>query len=278
MSDWWNVHLTAGLRYDSGKYLSDSFSQWSPRVSLVKPIDENWTVKGSYSSALRAPSLKEYLLNDESKQTIKHEALNPDNILSRLPEQLLAETINSTELSLSYQNSDVIVKLNTYYNRTDNLLGGIPVTFLNSEGQLIAVNSFTNSEKKYSVYGGEVELQWRISNNWHMNSFISNSWPNSKSKEATEDIPMLKANISVTGSLQWFTVNFMQYYQGNISGNVDDIARFDMTFSRQYLFNNFSSFIKVTNVFDQQSYHAVGGLIGNPLPGRSFEFGISYRF
>ena len=55
---WWNIQLTAGLRYDSGEYQENKFSHTSPRIALVKEIDQNLLLIISYSSALRSPDLK----------------------------------------------------------------------------------------------------------------------------------------------------------------------------------------------------------------------------
>jgi len=280
LSDWGNIHVTAGVRYDRGEYLSDDFSQWSPRIALVKSFNVIWTIKGSYSSALRAPSLKEYLLNDETKHFINNEALNSEQALIRLPEQLLAETINSTELSLLYQDENMITKFNAFYNQTANLLNGQGVFFKNKEGKLVSKNSFFNSGQKFSLFGGEVELQWRFTENWQLSGFMSKAIPKSDSVEASRDIPKFKSSISLTGEFTWFTLHLMQIYHADIEGEVNHISRVDLTLSKriELLNNTIEAYCKFVNLFEEDNYYAVNGVLANPLPQRTIELGLSYSF
>jgi outer membrane receptor for ferrienterochelin and colicins len=280
LTDFYDIHLTAGVRFDKGKYLTDNFSQWSPRIALVKVLNQHWTLKGSYSSAFRAPSLKEYLLNIEAINLINQEAKNPQEVLARSPNHLLAESINSTEVSLSYQHKNLLVKVNSFYNQTENLLNGQSVFFVNKHGNISSQNTFTNSLQDYSVYGAEVELQWRFAQNWQLNSFISQVRPKDDSKEATVDIAKLKSNLSLTGVFNWFTVNFMQLYHSDFSGELDYISRFDITISQQdnAINESISTYLKIFNVFNKDNYHSIDSDLGNPLPGRALEVGLSYQF
>ncbi len=280
LTNWADIHLTAGVRFDKGEYLTDSFSQWSPRIALVKVLNPHWTLKTSYSSALRAPSLKEYLLNDEVKGYISQEAQYPQQVLARLPEQLLAETIELMEVSLSFQQDNLLVKVNNFYNHTENLLNGRPVSYTNNEGKIISQNTFINSAQDYSVYGAEIELQWRFATNWHLKSFVSQGFPKTGSEEASRDIALFKSNLAITGVFNWFTVNLMQLYHSDITGELDNISRFDITISQQKkVFNHkLSTYLKVFNVFDQNNYYSIDDDIGNPLPGRNIELGLSYQF
>lgn len=275
-----DIHLTAGVRFDKGEYLTDSFSQWSPRIALVKVLSPQWTLKASYSSAFRAPSLKEYMLNGEATDLINQEAKDPQQVLARLPNQLLAETIKSTEVSLSYQNYNFLIKINNFYNYTENLLNGQPIFFVNKHDKISSQNTFINSSQDYSVYGAEVELQWRFAQNWQLNSFISQVIPKDDSKEATLDIAQFKSNLSLTGIFSWFTVNFMQLYHSDFSDELDYISRFDITISQQNIASNehLSFSLKISNVFNKNNYNYIEGDVGNPLPGRALEVGLSYQF
>jgi len=280
LTNWADTHITAGIRFDKGEYLTDSFSQWSPRVSLVNMLNESWTIKVSYSSALRAPSLKEYLLNNEAIDIINEDAKDADQVLSRLQDKLLSETIESTEISVSYQHDNFQIKFNNFYNHTEHLLNGQPVFFENKDGQVISQNTFINSQQDYSVYGAEIELQWRLAKNWQLNAFISQAIPTTGSEEATRDIAQFKSNLSITGIYAWFTINLMRLYHSDISGDIDYISRFDINISQEegLFINNMSTYLKVVNVFSQDNYHSIDSELGNPLPGRTVEVGVSYKF
>ncbi len=276
LSSWANVHLTAGLRYDKGEYLDDDFSQWSPRIALVKQLNQNWTAKASYSSAFRSPGLKEYLLNAETRAYITEHALSGDIAMGKVSDSLNAETFESTELSIAYRYSSVNVALNGFYNQTKNALDGQTIMFIDKQGDLVSKNTFSNSSQDFSVYGAEFELEWRLSTHWHLKGFISQVFSPEDSKQATMDVAKFKSHLSMTGDLSWATLNLTQRYHGDIYGEVDNISTFDTTLSNQRSALNW--YIKVANLFDQQNYYPMDGALGNPMPERTLEFGLAYKF
>jgi len=233
-------------------------------------------VRGSYSSALRSPGLKEYLLNDESKSFILENALAPEQAINTMPDSLKAETFKSTELSLSYSHASFLLKLNGFYNKTENALDGQPVSFIDLNHNSISKNTFTNSSQRYEVYGGELEAQWRLAENWHLTGLINHITPTSNSKSSTLDIAKLKIQGVITGKLPWFTFNLVQNYHTDISGGVDHISTIDITLSKAV--NKFNWYLKANNLTNRQDYFSINGEIGNPLPGRSLELGLSYTF
>jgi len=145
---------------------------------------------------------------------------------------------------------------------------------------VISQNTFINSQQDYSVYGAEIELQWRLAKNWQLNAFISQAIPTTGSEEATRDIAQFKSNLSITGIYAWFTINLMRLYHSDISGDIDYISRFDINISQEegLFINNMSTYLKVVNVFSQDNYHSIDSELGNPLPGRTVEVGVSYKF
>jgi len=275
LTNWWDIYLTAGIRYDKGEYLTDKFSQISPRISLVKQLNKQWVVRGSYSSALRSPGLKEYLLNDESQSFILENALAPEQAINTMPDSLKAETFKSTELSVSYSHASFLLKLNGFYNKTENALDGKPIHFIDVHNNLVSKNAFMNSLQAYSVYGGELEVQWRLAENWHLSAFINHVTPTSASKEATIDNAKLRFQGAITGKLPWFNINVIQNYNTDISGKVDHIASVDVTLSK--IIDKFNWYLKATNLTNRQDYYSINGDLGNPLPGRSLEFGLNYK-
>ncbi len=109
---------------------------------------------------------------------------------------------------------------------------------------------------------------------------MSQAIPKDDSKEATFDIAQFKSNLSLTGIFSWFTINFMQLYHSDFNGELDYISRFDVTLSQQdnLISKHMSTYLKISNVFNQENFHSVDSDLGNPLPGRAVEIGLSYQF
>jgi len=274
LTNWWDIYLTAGIRYDKGEYLTDEFSQFSPRISLVKELNKQWILRGSYSSALRSPGLKEYLLNDESRSYILNNAHTPESSLNDISDSLKAETFKSTELSVTYRQASFLIKLNSFYNQTENALDGHPISFIDLNNNLVNKNYFMNSSQAFSVYGAELEVEWRLTPNWHLTGFVNHVAPTNNSKLATQDSAKLKIQGAITGKLSWFTLNVLQNYHTDISGKVDHIATTDVTLSKTI--NKFNWYFKANNLLNRQDYYSINGDIGNPSPGRSLELGLFY--
>ncbi|MBT1445175.1 TonB-dependent receptor [Shewanella sp. JM162201] len=272
----WGLHLTAGLRYDSGAYGDDTFEHFSPRVALVKSLSDRWTAKALYSSAFRSPGLKEYLLNDETRNRILSIAANPEAELVKLSDSLSPETFSSTELDLLYVNSPWMVKLGAFYNQTDNALDGRSLKFIDKNGDEVSKNSFANSAATFEVYGTEAEFEWRFSPVWQLNGAINRVWPASGSEAATQDMPTLKYLLGVSGDLAFGSVRLDYRFHGDIAGDVDAIQVLDA--SVRGLWHGVGWSVKLGNLLDAENFYAFGGEEGNPLPGRTLEFGLSYRF
>jgi len=274
LNTWWDLYLTAGIRYDKGEYLNDAFTQLSPRVSLVKELNPLWILRGSFSSALRSPGLKEYLLNEETRLFISDNALSPEQVLSTIPDSLKAETFKSKELSITYTNENFLVKLNGFHNKTENALDGQPLSFIDLNQNVNSKNIFTNSSQEYEVYGVEVEMQWRLSDNWHLTGFVNKVSSSTGSVAATYDNAKMKLQGKITGKLPWFTFNLVQNYHTDFEGQLDHISSLDITVSKKI--NQFSAYFKINNLTNRDDYYAINGEIGNPLPGRNLVLGLSY--
>ncbi|MCJ8272447.1 MAG: TonB-dependent receptor, partial [Psychrosphaera sp.] len=271
------VHLTLGARHDKGEYRDDTFSQISPRVALVKQMNEQWTIKGSYSTALRSPGLKEYTLNAETRDSINVNAQTPAQALAQLPDSLSPETFTSYEFTAFYETQSAIVRFNYFSNETEKALDGRPVFFVDKSGNDVRNNSFGNAAQVFKVQGVEVELDWRLSSNWHLNAHVSHADADGDSDAATADNALFKASASVTGHLPWFVLNLSYRHHGRIEGDVGHISTADVNLSSGND-EGFNWHIKMLNVFDTDNYYSSNGLQGNPMPLRSFELGVSYQF
>ena len=272
-----NTNLTLGLRFDSGKYLNDEFEQLSPRLALVKQLSPKWTIKASYSTALRSPGLKEYLLNEETRELLLESAANPEKAISSLPDSLDAETFISYEFSALYQTPKWLVKFNTFYDQTENALNGLPVTFTNRSGDLVTRNSFSNSSAKQSVKGYEIELDWFFGKHWLVNTNFSQVEALEKQDSKIVDIPKLKALISLTGDFSWGNITLSNSFYSDFEGDVGSIKQTNFTITENTT-EKLNWQIKVRNVFNEKNYYSASAKAGVPKPSRTLEIGFSYLF
>jgi outer membrane receptor for ferrienterochelin and colicins len=271
-----DIHLTAGLRYDSGAYLQDSFSHWSPRVALVKALNERWTLKALYSSAFRSPGLKEYLLNDETRNYVGTHAADPAAALAGLSDSLAPETFSSTELDVLYLQSPWMLKLSGFYNQTDSALDGRPLKFIDDKGDELSKNSFANSAQRFEVYGVEAEFEWRFAADWQLGGALNQVWPASGSEAATKDMPKAKLLAFVAHDLSFARAQLGYRWHGDIEGDASAISSLDASLHGQW--RTLGWHLRFKNLLGRDNFYAFDGEPGNPLPGRTVELGLSYRF
>ncbi len=114
------LSLIAGGRLDGSLTSEEQFLRMSPRVGIVQQFSDSFAVKALYSTALRAPGIKEYGLNAEARATLRSEGGNADGI-----EELTAETIQSFELAGVYSTSKLNVETSLFTSTTDSALNGV---------------------------------------------------------------------------------------------------------------------------------------------------------
>lgn len=93
--------VTAGLRLDSTNYIDRSSTQFSPRLGLVQKFAENWGMKVLFSTALRAPTLKEENLKVVRQGEVVSQGIN---------QAVRPEVIRTLELGPSYQDDHLFLQ------------------------------------------------------------------------------------------------------------------------------------------------------------------------
>ncbi|MCV6636286.1 TonB-dependent receptor [Candidatus Albibeggiatoa sp. nov. NOAA] len=147
--DTWHINenweLTSGIRYD---HYSDFGGTLNPRLGLVWHTTDKLTTKLLYGRAFRSPTLNE-LYNTHSPTTYGNPNLDP-------------ETMESWELGLYYQVSpNLYLTATTFYFELDDLIRFRPDS---REG---ISSSAVNSDAQRG-HGGEIELNWQPSPQWHI--------------------------------------------------------------------------------------------------------------
>lgn len=123
------LNITAGARMDMGRVLSaedkdltNKYNQLSPRVALVQKLTDNFNIKTMYGKALRAPMIKEVGGNEEATSILLSD---PDPVkqadASNVPE-LGAETIDSYEAGITYNDNTFSIAVTGFFNQTQNAL------------------------------------------------------------------------------------------------------------------------------------------------------------
>jgi outer membrane receptor for ferrienterochelin and colicins len=187
--------LTLGAREDVGVSSHSTYQLLSPRAGLVQAITEALSLKAFYGTALRAPGIKEFGLNEESRLTLQRKLIPADDI----PLDLEAEVIQSFELGPMFSSRRVSASLTGFRNRTKRALDGVEATI---GGQ--AVNIFRNSEVDVTAVGVEAELQLVLGRDLRL--LANYAWSRARGRRLVqqqlvpadvEDVPVQKLNAAV---------------------------------------------------------------------------------
>lgn len=148
--------LTGGLRYDygliNGNISSEraDFGQFSPRLGLVQKLTEQISLKVLYGRALRGPTLKSVGLNNEAKESLEKNGIDPTLI-----KDVKEESIGSYEIGISYHHRKIGGSIAGFYNITNNSLEKISQSFDELSG---AENIYTNVDGKFKGKGLEIDV------------------------------------------------------------------------------------------------------------------------
>lgn len=123
------LNITAGARMDMGRVLdaktgetTNKYNQLSPRVALVQKLTEKVNVKAMYGKALRAPMIKEVGGNEEAKAILLRDTDPNKNADAANVPDLNAETIDSYEASITYNDKMFGLSGTAFMNFTENAL------------------------------------------------------------------------------------------------------------------------------------------------------------
>jgi outer membrane receptor protein involved in Fe transport len=274
---WWNIKLTAGLRYDSGEYQDQKFSQTSPRIALVKEVNSHLLLRASYGSALKSPDLKEYALNQESETVIEALAQNPNNALAQLATNLEAEVFDSIEIAARLNYDDWSSQLTLYRNHSENALIAQPITFINHDGNEQLVNSFANSTDSIDLWGYELSVKLALSGSSFIQANLNQAFDINQADEAMADTEKFTAMLSYNRQLftghAFITQHITRYQASKVSSVMKTNIGYLSTITPQMKV----SFI-IDNLFDHQDYLPQDQQVGNPLPQRLAKISLTYSF
>lgn len=255
------MHVTLGARYDGVNIIDaetrnqiDYFEQLSPRIAIVQKITKNWTIKGLYGKALRAPLLKIRELNLESqgKKPAYADQINTE---------LKPASIESFEFSLSYSKPRFYSTITYFSNKTINDLTKIDVPNVG--------NVFTNSTSTITARGTETELSWTPKN--ELFNFKAN-WafavPQSSDSIQVVDVPIHKINgILYLNLNKKFTFGLVHHiitsYRSVKNDDYPGYHTTDLNF-RYFMNSQFTIELLTRNLFNTTYYYPLYDGSGQP--------------
>ena len=255
------AQLTVGLRYDDFNGIG---SQLSPRLGLVKQLNEQQSIKILYGQAFRAPSEQE--LNNQN---------NP--ILDGNP-NLKPETVKSFDLIWIGKWSDFFITLGYFENHFNEAIVETPTKS--------GVSQYNNIDQA-PTKGVELEFSYQINDHWLIKSSYShlNEIADQSYRQAT-DLMSLTAyynnnNWQLSVISTWN--NERELSAEDIHGNriiIDNTLLINSKIS--YRFNEkFKMFIQTKNLLNNSYYSpslGSGLLEGVPNRGREILVGVNWSF
>jgi outer membrane receptor for ferrienterochelin and colicins len=142
------LSLIAGGRLDGSLTDEEQFARLSPRFGFVQQLTPGFALKAFYSTALRAPGVKEYGLNEEARATLEAGGGNADGIAG-----LKAETHESVEVTAVVIHPQLMLEGSFFLSRTDAALNGVRY-----EEQ----NIFANSSESVRTLGTTADARVRL--------------------------------------------------------------------------------------------------------------------
>lgn len=230
------------LGEEKNSFASDSYSKFSPKISLDYAFNDNTNAYVSYGKSFNPPILYQvYRYSNSTRGTYRP---NPD---------LDPETTDTWELGLKKKfGTKTELHADVFYAKTDDYIklnkGDSSAYFYENAGDA-------------KTHGFEISLNQRHSDAW--SSYINYTWQTGKIEgEKNYDIPRHLLHLGTTYSKNPWTVNLDGMFisdrteAGEESGHFKARdAYFLMNLSTNYQFNkNFGLQFAVNNLFDREYY------------------------
>jgi outer membrane receptor protein involved in Fe transport len=262
-----------GFRVEQGSYKSNTYNHFSPRIGLVQKFTDNLICKGLYSSALRAPGIKDYGRNLEARQ---QGAIG-------LPNNLKPESIHSFDLSLVFTNKALLTSLTGYFNAVYNTLQS-----KNFESIIttVHVQGNYNIDSITSGYGVEYSLQYKV--NDQLTGFGNASWSIMTDYNGNnfDDIPVAMGNLGANYTFPIpFNLNlsgvfrYISEYRVAKEGlpNPDGMKIFDLNLSSEFIKGHQLELIG-RNIFDTEFKYPQNGVPLIPIQDASIMVSYTMNF
>ncbi len=262
------LSLIAGARLDGSLTEEEQFVRLSPRVGFVQQLTPGFALKAFYSTALRAPGVKEYGLNEEARVTLAASGGNSDGIAG-----LKAETHESLELAAVVLHPRFTFQGSVFLSRTDAALNGVRY-----EDQ----NIFANSSDSVRTFGTTADARARLG---PIDLMASYGYSTPVDDSVAEEVPVhdLRFGLSfasealyrirATTWLRWVSA----YHEpGTFDGESPGLTQLNANvlvpiYDRTHLE------LFARNLLGRDDFYPFNGKKQVPLPERSVHLSIAYR-
>lgn len=261
--------FTFGLRSDTVDSPTASFNQVSPRMAVVSSLTSNLKMKLLFSKALKAPNLKNILLNQQAIQENKDASLSYSNI----PDDLVAEKIENHEIQFIYFKNDFSLSTSFFKNFRTDSIGSATL-----DGKWVSVNNTGTTE----AHGVEVQFNYKLK---EYRGFFNTSWAHSNTPDTNHftDVPEMSSNLGIIydpiKSPITYGLVVKNISQFKTSNGEDQPSGFDLVdLNIEYeLSKNYSFDLDMKNALDVKQFHPLGGVNADPLPGRSVSLNLNIQ-
>lgn len=312
-------HVDLGARYErtalaSDEVSLDDFNAASASAGYLYHFTEASSVALNLSHAERAPSAGEVFANGEHFATRTYELgtlyalqLHDDQYeVEPLAQALDKETSNNIDVGFHYEQEQLHLQLNVFYNRVDDFIyerfTGVTSDQLtyaeahdgheaepgheqgSEEGLQVVQFAQTDAE----LYGYELDMGYRLDNRWSVQAF--SDYTRAKQTDGA-DLPRIPAQrIGVETryqARQWdATLGYTRYLQQDrIATNESVTGAFGLLNAKANFYPDWLAqhggtvFVKAENIADQLGYvHSSFLKEDAPMAGRNFQLGVSMSF
>jgi outer membrane receptor for ferrienterochelin and colicins len=260
------IEFNLGIRAD---FHSEFNWYYSPKIGFLLKPNDTFRVRGSYSYGFRAPDFIELYLD------LDHSGLSSQPYVAYGNSRLQPETSRSLNLGFEYHYSaQTILKVNLFQNHLDNMINSL-FLYQNTDGiQYYTYENLAEAKTEGFEFDGIVKF-W---NNYR----LTGGYTYTETFDLARDEPFFNrpkhsarvkfdwnySNLGFSGNLRWRYIGKRLFI--NLQGE-QTTAPWYATWNtrlRQTIYQPFSVYFEVTNLFDYQNRNFVA------LPGRLIFVGI----
>jgi len=178
--------FTAGARLDYGTLAGRDYVNISPRVSLVQKLDDTYSIKAMYGTALKAPGIDAYSHNLEKQPLL--DAYNAANADTLSISDIGPEHLQTMEAAINAAFGRFTVTLSGFYNQVDDEIARIAAF------DAIDTDFFLNLSGTTTTAGGELEVTARPTDDLNIRANGSYARGRTADDQRIEGAPRAKFN------------------------------------------------------------------------------------
>lgn len=263
------LNLIAGLAKVASYSGDMSFSNLSPRFSIVQKFASNFSIKLLYGSALKAPGIKEFGLNSDAKAEMSRKGLDESLVAT-----VDAETVATREFILIYWGKQTQLSLSLFASETKDTLLNETNSVIDNNGDPLIFNSYVN-KGRITSNGGEFEFRYMTDSSFWIMFNHSLAWSQNEDRISPKDIPQSRSNTALGYRFNHLNSSLVAKHIRNFTGaegNYKNKSLTSLDLLIKYHKNSSHGLnFMVKNLLNQEFYLPKGGIPTIPFQKRSLE-------